>query len=932
MQPGPVPKRQTTTDYGLDEDDSRNNSSNSNGAVNVQQQQQQQQHQYNKRTMTRGENWGRAHISIPLNVNYLDGDWAQYDPATFKTRYKYQRDASECAGQVIYIIEAGFEQDNAAFALVKRWGQIETLPRQQYGLWDGKLASATGDDHATGVASIAAGDLNGVCPGGAFTLVGTSFYSTLWRNTDKKCVAASNYLHLEALVAALRDIKAKNRATRSVVNMSWSITDGIEAGILAALLKEFDKLGVVMVTVAGNHAKTSGPQIDRYPALWAGDGTLPNLIVVGASDELGRQAGFSQTGPALTVHAPGDRVTVASLGGALVEDSGTSFAAPAVAALVAYWRAINPGDGRLDQPGPVKAMVRRMRRRVLVHPPPGSPHWQSAEDPVPVVWNGQRSDMVECLFQGVGSADCPEVWKDQPRLDDLLCPNPAAGIKRKRQAGAGGVACELNPPGGGSPGGGGDGGDGGGQDQLGPSKTFTYLRGTPSPTCTSGCGTLCTGYWCRPDQTGQPPHFTEPTRLPTTTLPPINGGGQPCPDGAVAHTSTACVGSGGRVVCGPVTSCFDLPALPPPTSCAMSTTSTRCVGSGGRLVCGVETVCVTPPPLPAPTACTGGWVASTVDFCVGSGGRQVCGQSAFCVTAPSASPTYRLVDNAKCPGSGEVCVRKKVVTSCANAKARDAPLTEPTLPPAAFAFPAVAGGDSVPTSSTSNAPPLTTLPAPRGAAAASAVPMPVQVARNPPVIKPPRRPIPGRSLRQIHELQVSPVPAPAAVAAASKEEEKAVSLVARQQVCNIMVTCETCQKPPTKPSVPDPCIEIKMLAVATGLGGTQISAELSLNGRIVCRPSNLCGVDERVEDCWGADDFDCGGGGNRLDWRGEFFSLYVKANDKTYDVEVKVTKEGVYDPCGSECCPPRPFHFLFVSFDFDFPSPYLLAFSHPIVT
>ncbi|KAK3984234.1 hypothetical protein QBC44DRAFT_388976 [Cladorrhinum sp. PSN332] len=197
---------------------------------------------------------------------------------------------------------------------------------------------------------------------------------------------------------------------------------------------------------------------------------------------------------------------------------------------------------------------------------------------------------VECIFGQ--DTQCPDLRGDTTPLDDL-CETPAGATNRKRQNGF----CEWNPPGDG----GGNGGNIGGQDQLGPSKTFTYLSGAPSPTCTSGCGTLCTDWWCRPDRTGQPLHFTEPTRLPTTTLPPIGGGGgQPCPDGAVAHTSTACVGSGGRVVCSPVTSCFDLPALPPPTSCAMSSTSTRCVGSGGKLVCGVETVCVTPPPLPYP--------------------------------------------------------------------------------------------------------------------------------------------------------------------------------------------------------------------------------------------------------------------------------------------------------------------------------------------
>ena len=577
---------------------------------------------------------------------------------------------------------------------------------------------------------------------------------------------------------------------------------------------------------------------------------------------------------------------------------------------MAYFRALPGLAGPLTSTEEVFYLLKKMSRTVQLGPDLVDKAPFQGDDGndygylVETVWNGQNDDDVSCLVHKDAPGCPPLDLNDGDTVEELCELTPITKkrgfwgfLSRRQQTG-----CVRNP----GQGGGDGGSDGGVQDQLGPSKTFTYLSGTPSPTCTSGCGTLCTDWWCRPDQTGQPLHFTEPTRLPTTTLPPIGGGGgQPCPDGAVAHTSTACVGSGGRVVCGPVTSCFDLPALPPPTSCATSSTSTRCVGSGGKLVCGVETVCVTPTLLPAPTTCTDGWVASTVDFCNGSGGKQVCGQSMFCVTTPKASPTYRVVNDSKCPGAGEVCVRKRVVTSCDNKKARGLP--EPTL----AALPAV-GGDSV---LTADAPPPTLAPG-AGYGAGAAAPMPVQGVKKP-VIKAPRRPLP-ESLRQIHELQVSPVPTAA----------ENMLLAARQQVCSITVTCETCQAP--KPNVPDPCIEIKMLAVATGLGGTQISAELSVNGRIVCRPSNLCGVDEQVEDCWGADNYDCGSG-NRLDWRGEFFSFYVRANDKTYDIEVKVTKEGVYDPCGSKCaisfCLPLPlppisflpaWPFFFLSFLFSY--------------
>lgn len=68
-------------------------------------------------------------------------------------------------------------------------------------------------------------------------------------------------------------------------------------------------------------------------------GYLPNLIVVGATNNFGQKADFSQTADFVTIYAAGLRVDVASAGNnpqAYGSESGTSYAAPQVAALAAY--------------------------------------------------------------------------------------------------------------------------------------------------------------------------------------------------------------------------------------------------------------------------------------------------------------------------------------------------------------------------------------------------------------------------------------------------------------------------------------------------------------------------------------------------------------------------------------------------------------------
>jgi hypothetical protein len=69
---------------------------------------------------------------------------------------------------------------------------------------------------------------------------------------------------------------------------------------------------------------------------------LPNLITVGAVDQAGGRTGFTSTGKNVRLYASGYNVESVVPGGAHVQESGTSMAAPQVTNLAAKLIAINP--------------------------------------------------------------------------------------------------------------------------------------------------------------------------------------------------------------------------------------------------------------------------------------------------------------------------------------------------------------------------------------------------------------------------------------------------------------------------------------------------------------------------------------------------------------------------------------------------------------
>ncbi len=121
---------------------------------------------------------------------------------------------------------------------------------------------------------------------------------------------------------------AVSRGAR-VINLSLTVdqqTQTVQDAILSALSR-----GVIMVAAAGNEASPVA-----FPANMSG------VIGVAATDQSVKLASFSNSGPEISVAAPGVNIYSTVLGGSYGDGSGTSFAAPIVAATIANMLAINP--------------------------------------------------------------------------------------------------------------------------------------------------------------------------------------------------------------------------------------------------------------------------------------------------------------------------------------------------------------------------------------------------------------------------------------------------------------------------------------------------------------------------------------------------------------------------------------------------------------
>jgi subtilisin family serine protease len=134
--------------------------------------------------------------------------------------------------------------------------------------------------------------------------------------------------HLWALAEGI--LYAVDRGAR-VLNLSLGLAE--RSFLLEEVVDDAYRRGAVIVTSAGN-GNTERPQ---YPA------GLPRVLTVAALNPNNTRAWFSNYGGMVDVCAPGVRVCSTNWNGRFAVGSGTSFAAPIVAAEVALIRSVAPG-------------------------------------------------------------------------------------------------------------------------------------------------------------------------------------------------------------------------------------------------------------------------------------------------------------------------------------------------------------------------------------------------------------------------------------------------------------------------------------------------------------------------------------------------------------------------------------------------------------
>lgn len=163
---------------------------------------------------------------------------------------------------------------------------------------------------------------------GAASAHGTAVASILARDGATEILAADvfsgggnrSYTSADAIVRALGWL---SDARVPVINISLT---GPRNLILDRLIARIGAIGHVIVAAAGNGGPTAPP---AYPA------ALPNVVAVTAVDSAGRVYRHANQGSYIAVAARGVGIPAAAPGGGVALVTGTSFAAPHVAAILA---------------------------------------------------------------------------------------------------------------------------------------------------------------------------------------------------------------------------------------------------------------------------------------------------------------------------------------------------------------------------------------------------------------------------------------------------------------------------------------------------------------------------------------------------------------------------------------------------------------------
>lgn len=215
-----------------------------------------------------------------------------------------------------------------------RNGFIDDIHGWDFAANNASVYDGPADDHGTHVAGTVAAVANnnagvfGVCP--TAKLITAKFLGTNG-GTTAGAVKAINYL---------TQLKLAKKINLVATNNSWG--GGGYSQALSDAIQAAGNANILFIAAAGN----SGLNIDSTPS-YPASYKLPNVISVGAIDQNGRRAGFSNYGVKdVHIAAPGVNIVSTvptSTGGAgFAYMSGTSMAAPHVSGAAALYASLNP--------------------------------------------------------------------------------------------------------------------------------------------------------------------------------------------------------------------------------------------------------------------------------------------------------------------------------------------------------------------------------------------------------------------------------------------------------------------------------------------------------------------------------------------------------------------------------------------------------------
>ncbi|TDZ18873.1 Subtilisin-like protease 2 [Colletotrichum orbiculare MAFF 240422] len=347
------------------------------------------------------------------------------------TSYTYDESAGEEI--TVYVLDEGYYTKNSAQMDTQEYTGMTIKPRWIFG---GAQAETSVEED--------------VDPGGHGSCAGSKVNGPKYGVAKKASLVVvkagtSSVDTNDALDKILQDVRAKKLQGKAIVNFSRCIEapSAFNQKMIAHYVKELIREDVIFIVAAGNDdreevldGKEKAADVNSWPALMAGDG-VP-VINVGAVDNAGKNASFSQGGPLVHVMAPGVQVQCAANSyfyGTQKKD-GTSFAAPAVAGLAAYLLAVGEHP-ELYQIGKVAENMKKLLMDMA---------YQRSPDGGQVAFNGQgavcsRPRSAKFKRQDLGGEACSVVSSTS-----TIAPTPTSAPPKPQATTSNPPAATTAPP------------------------------------------------------------------------------------------------------------------------------------------------------------------------------------------------------------------------------------------------------------------------------------------------------------------------------------------------------------------------------------------------------------------------------------------------------------------------------------------------------